>query len=165
MRKSLAAMFALFALAALAAGQGAAEKRDAPGLSVVGFEWKYNGYGRVEVVRSGKSGMSIKMKREMDYVFKYFARMTVRNDGAKAIKAVEWDYVFDDPEGGKELKRYRFQSKQQVAAGSTAALTKEAFIQPDDNTRHINAGKQRVQVTRVEFADGTVWRLEEEKKQ
>ena len=165
MGKSLTAMFALFALAALAAGQGAAEKRDAPGLPVVGFEWKYNGYGRVEVVRSGKSATSIKMKREMDYVFKYLARVTVKNDGAKSIKAVEWDYVFDDPEGGKELKRYRFQSKQQVAAGSTVALTKEAFIQPDENTRHINAGKQRVQITRVEFADGTVWRLEEEKKQ
>jgi hypothetical protein len=164
MRKSLTVMFALFALAALAAGQGADKKRAAQGLAVVGFEWKYNGYGRVEVVRSGKSPMSLKMKRGIDYVFKYLARATIRNDGAKAIRAVEWDYVFDDPEGGKELKRYRFQSKQQIAPGSTAALTKEAFIQRDDNTRHINAGKQRVQITRVEFGDGTIWRLEEEKK-
>ncbi|MBC7932146.1 MAG: hypothetical protein H7Z38_16425, partial [Rubrivivax sp.] len=48
--------------------------------------------------------------------------------------------------------------------GSTQKLTKDVFIQPDDNTRHINAGKQRVQITRVEFGDGSVWRLEDEKK-
>ncbi|MBC7929239.1 MAG: hypothetical protein H7Z38_01620 [Rubrivivax sp.] len=164
MRKSLTVLFTLCALVAVAAGQAAGEKRDAPGIAVVGFEWKYDGYARVEVVRSGKSSTSIKMKRGVDYVFKYLARVTVRNDGAKAIKAVEWDYFFDDPEGGKELKRYRLQSKQQIAPGSTQKLTKDVFIQPDDNTRHINAGKQRVQITRVEFGDGSVWRLEDEKK-
>ena len=164
MRKSLTVLLALFALAALAAGQSVDEKRAAPRLAVIGFEWKYDGYARIEVVRSGKSGTSVKMKRGTDYVFKYLARANVRNDGAKPIKMVEWDYLFDDPEGGKELKRYRFQSKQQIAPGSTVALTKEAFIQPDDNTRYMSAGKQGVQITRIEFGDGTVWRLEEEKK-
>jgi hypothetical protein len=165
MRKSLTVVFALCVLASVAAGQGADERRNAPGLSVVGFEWKYDGYARVEVVRSGKSSTSIKLKRGVDYVFKYSARVTVRNDGARAIKAVEWDYLFDDPEGGKELKRYRFQTKQKIAPGSTQMLMKEAFIQPEESTSHINTGKQKVQIKRVEFADGTIWRLEEEKRQ
>jgi len=62
------------------------------------------------------------------------------------------------------LKRYHLQSKQQIAPGATQALSKEVLIGPDESTRHITAGRQKVRLTRVEFADGTVWRIEEEKK-
>jgi hypothetical protein len=164
MRATLKVMLMLCALAAVAAAQGAGDKRSPPGVEVVGFEWKYDGYTPFETVRSTKSGVTTSVKRGTSYVFKYTARLTVKNAGGRAVKSIEWDYFFDDPEGGKELKRYHFQSKQQIAPGATQTLTKEALIPPDESTRHITAGKQRVQITRVEFTDGTVWRLEEGKK-
>jgi hypothetical protein len=164
MRATLKAVFLLCAVSALAAAQGAGDKQAAPGIEVMSFDWKYDGYAPVEVVRSEKSGVTLSMKRGTNYVFKYTSRVTVRNSGEKAIKSVEWEHIFVDPDGGKELKRYRLLSKQQVASGATLALSKEVLIGPDESTRHINAGKQRVRLTRVEFADGAVWRAEEEKK-
>jgi len=152
---------ALCLLAALAAAQGADERRGAPGLEVAGFEWKYEGYAPVEVVRSSKSGVSLDLKRGTDYVFKYDSRLRVRNTGAKAVKSVEWAHVFYDEETGRDLKRYRLQSRQRVAPGATLTLDKSVFIRPDESTRHITSGRQRVEVTRVEFEDGGVWKAAE----
>jgi hypothetical protein len=163
MRATLKAMFLLCALAAPAAAQEAGERRGAPGVEVVGFGWKYDGYAPVEVVES-KSGVTFSVKRGTSYVFKYTARVTLRNSAGKAVKSVEWEHVFFDPDGGRELKRYHLQSKQQVAPGATRELSKEVLIGPGEDTRHITAGRQRVRLTRVEFADGTAWRAEEEKK-
>ena len=164
MRATLKAVFLLCALAALAAAQSADDKQSPSGIEVKSFDWKYDGYAPVEVVRSDKTGVVFSVKRTTGYVFKYTARATVKNTSAKAIKSIEWEYIFFDPDGGKELKRYKLQSKQQVEPGATAALVKEVAISPDENTHHITAGRQRVEITRVEFADGTVWRREEEKK-
>ncbi len=123
MRATLKAIPLLCALAAAAAAaQGGEERRGAPGLEVSAFEWKYGGYAPVEVVRSGKSGVELKVKRGTEYVFKYEARLTVRNTGEKSVKSVEWAHVFYDAATGKELKRYRLQLRQRVAAGETLTL-------------------------------------------
>ena len=160
MRATLKAILLLCALAASAAAQEADDRRGAPGVSVSAFEWKYEGYVPVEVVRSSKSGVKLDVKRGTDYVFKYDSRLTVKNTGERAVKSVEWAHVFYDPATGKELKRYRLQSKQRVAAGETATLDKAVFIKPEESTRHINSGRQRVQLTRVEFEGGGEWKAE-----
>lgn len=148
------------ALTAVAAAQGSDDRRGAPGVEVSAFEWKYGGYIPVEVVRSGKSGMELKVKRGTDYVFKYESRLTIRNSGEKSVKSVEWAHVFYDPATGKELKRYRLQLKQRVAAGETLTLNRAVFIEPDESTRHLTTGKQRIQITRVEFDGGGDWKAE-----
>lgn len=150
----------LCVLAAVAAAQGPDDRRGAPGVSVSAFEWKYEGYAPVEVVRSSKSGVKLDVKRGTDYVFKYDSRLTVKNTGERAVKSIEWAHVFYDPATGKELKRYHLQSKQRVAAGETATLDKAVFIRPDESTRHINSGRQRVLLTRVEFEGGGDWKAE-----
>lgn len=150
----------LIALAAVAAAQGSDDRRGAPGLEVSAFDWKYGGYIPVGVVRSGKSGVELKVKRGTDYVFKYESRLTVRNTGEKSVKSIEWAHVFYDPATGKELKRYRLQLKQRVAAGETLTLNRAVFIEPDESTRHLTAGRQRVQITRVEFEGGGDWKAE-----
>ncbi len=161
MRATLkAVLLLLVALAAVAAAQGSDDRRGAPGLEVSAFDWKYGGYIPVGVVRSGKSGVELKVKRGTDYVFKYESRLTVRNTGEKSVKSVEWAHVFYDPATGKELKRYRLQLKQRVAAGETLTLNRAVFIEPDESTRHLNAGRQRVQLTRVEFEGGGDWKAE-----
>jgi len=78
--------------------------------------------------------------------------------GAKAIKAVSWDYVFTDATEQKELKRYKLQSKQQILPGETQVLTRDVGLSPQDNTRHITTGKQSVEITKIEYADGSIWR-------
>ena len=159
-KATLKAILLLCALAAVAAAQGADERRGAPGVEVSAFEWKYEGYAPVEVVRSGKSGVKLEVKRGTDYVFKYDSRLTLKNTAEKSLKSVEWEHVFYDPATGKELKRYRFQLKQRVAAGEALTLNKAVFIEPDESTRHFTTGKQRVQVTRVEFEGGGEWKAE-----
>ncbi|HYE12892.1 MAG TPA: hypothetical protein VD968_00435 [Pyrinomonadaceae bacterium] len=151
------ALLTTIALCALAAAQSGAA---AGGVEVVGFDWKYDGYLPVETVRNSKSATSTRVRRGTDYVFKYRAQATVKNAGAKAVKAVEWDFVFSEAEGGRELKRYKLRSKQQVRPGATALLSEDVFIKPEESTRHISDGRRSVSVTRVEFSDGSEWRAE-----
>ena len=167
MKKTLPAILLLCALwmtvsfAASARAKDDGERVGAPGVEVTGFDWRYEGYMPVEMVDSGKSGTTLSVKRQKRYVFKYTAKLTLRNTGAKAVKGVEWDHLFVEREGGRELKRYRLQAKQQVAAGASQTISKDVFIKPEESTRHISEGAQKVRLTRVEFADGTVWRAEE----
>ena len=84
-RATLKATLLLCALAAVAAAQGSDERRGAPGVEVSAFEWKYGGYAPVEVVRSGKSGVELKVKRGTEYVFKYESRLSVRNSGGRSM--------------------------------------------------------------------------------
>lgn len=160
MKATLKALLLLCALAAAAAAQNADDRRGAPGVEVSAFEWKYGGYVPVEVVRSGKSGVELNVKRGTDYVFKYESRLSVRNSDGRAVKSVEWAHVFYDPATGKELKRYRLQLRQRVAAGETLTLNRAVFIKPEESTRHLTAGRQRVQITRVEFEGGGDWKAE-----
>jgi len=163
MKKTLPAILLLCALTFAAAARANDEdvRAGAPGLDVTGFDWRYEGYMPVEIVDSGRTGMTTSVKRSTRYVFKYVSKLTVKNSGAKAVKSVEWEHLFVEREGGKELKRYRLQAKQQIAAGSSQTVSKEVYVKPDESTRHIKEGAQKIRLTRVEFADGTVWRAEE----
>ena len=168
MKKTLPAILLLCALATSLAV--AARTRDdggddvragAPGVDVTGFDWRYEGYMPVEMVDSGKTGTTLSVKRQKRYVFKYTAKLTLKNSGAKTVKSVEWDHLFVEHEGGRELKRYHLEVKQQIAVGASQTLSKEVLIKPEESTRHISEGVQKIRLTRVEFADGTVWRAEE----
>jgi hypothetical protein len=170
MKKTLPATFLLCAIGLAMSFAAAAGTRDgedvragAPGVDVTGFDWKYEGYMPVEIVDSGRTGMTTSVKRNTRYVFKYVSKVTLRNSGAKAVKSVEWEHLFVEREGGKELKRYRLQAKRQVAAGSSQTVAKEVYVKPEESTRHITEGAQKIRLTRVEFSDGTVWRAEESK--
>jgi hypothetical protein len=161
MKATLKTLLLICAVAALAAAQAEDDRRGAPGIEVSGFDWKYGGYTPVEVVRSGKSGVQLKVERGTDYVFKYESRLTLKNSGARAVKSIEWAHIFYDSATGKELKRYRLQLKQRVAAGEALTLVRPVFIKPDESTRHLTTGKQRVQVTRVEFEGSGEWKADE----
>jgi hypothetical protein len=135
-----------------------------PDVSIVNFDWKYAGYGRADTVKGNESisstdtSTAIKMSRKTIYVFKYTAKATLKNTGAKTIKAVSWDYIFTDAKERKELKRYKLQSKQQLLPGETQLLTRDVELDPKDNTRYITTGKQSIEITRIEYTDGSVWK-------
>src|SRR5689334_12055147 len=103
MKKTLPAILLLCALASLATpartrSNGDDASAGAPGLDVTGFDWKYEGYTPVEMVDSGRTGMTTSVKRATRYVFKYSAKLTLKNTGAKAVKSVEWDHLFVERE-------------------------------------------------------------------
>ncbi|HWS98676.1 MAG TPA: hypothetical protein VN256_00295 [Pyrinomonadaceae bacterium] len=162
--KAALTLILLAALAAVCAARAFAEGESAPDVSVLSFEWKYAGYDRAETVRDNESSASddpsttYKVTRGTLYVFKYTAKASVKNTGAKAIKAVSWDYVFTDEKERKELKRYRLQSKQQILPGETQTLTAGIGLDPKDKSRHITTGKQSVEIAKLEYADGSVWK-------
>jgi hypothetical protein len=154
----------LAAFAMVCAARAFDERSLPPDVSVLSFEWKYAGYDRAETVKENESSVSddpstsIKVARGTVYVFKYTAKATVKNAGTKAVKSVSWDYVFTDEKERKELKRYRLQSKQQILPGETQTLTATVGLDPKDKTSHITTGKQSVQITKLEYADGSVWK-------
>lgn len=162
--KAALTLVLLAALAAVCAARSFDKGETAPDVTVLSFEWKYAGYDRAETVKDNENSTSddpsttYKVTRGTLYVFKYTARATLRNTGTKAIKAVSWDYVFTDEKERKELKRYKFQSKQQILPGETQTLNVSLGLDPKDKTRHIAAGKQSVEITKLEYADGSVWK-------
>ena len=98
------------------------------------------------------------------YGFRY--KISVRNDGAKAVKELDWDYVFTDSATGDELGRHKFTSEGRVPAGKSKEFS---FFIPNPPTmrvsayaldKHERAGLgERVVLVRVLYEDGTVWRV------
>lgn len=160
MRTKLAALITLLlvALVSSVAAQSNSETQTAAPAEITGFEWKYQGYASMETVREESKPLSMKAQRGMVYVFKYTAKVTLKNLAAKPIKAIEWNYIFVDPASQKELKRYKIQSKQQILPDQTQTLTKDIFLNLKDDTSHLKSGKQKVLLARIEYADGSNWR-------
>jgi hypothetical protein len=157
-------MKAALTLGLLLAALSHLQAANAPDVTVLGFEWKYAGYDRAETIRDNESTVSdgpetiYKIKRGTVYVFKYTAKATLKNTGTKAIKSVSWDYVFTDEKERKELKRYRFQSKQQILPGETQTVGLGLGLDPKEKAPHIKTGKQSVELTKIEYADGSDWK-------
>ena len=96
------------------------------------------------------------------YAFLY--KLTVRNDGAKPVKTVDWDYVFQDAATREEVGRREFTSDERVAPGKSKEL--KVFIPlPPTRTVSVQSLNQKerdsivgsVRIVRVVYADGTVW--------
>lgn len=96
------------------------------------------------------------------YGFLY--KTSLRNTGAKAVREVDWDYVFTDAATGEEVGRRQFTSVAKIAPGKSRELS---FTVPMPPTRKISAQAldrkereglhERVVLVRVLYEDGTVW--------
>lgn len=98
------------------------------------------------------------------YGFRY--KLSVKNDGAKAVKELDWDYVFTDSATGDELGRHKFTSEGRVPAGKSKEFS---FFIPNPPTMRVSAYtldskneraglQEQVVVVRVLYEDGSVWR-------
>ncbi len=104
----------------------------------------------------------IRARPRARYGFMY--KVTVQNNGGRAVKEVDWDYVFSDAESRQELGRHRFASEAKIGPGKKKEF---AFFIPSPPTQTISAQalnrKERdglaeeVVVMRVIYEDGTVW--------
>jgi hypothetical protein len=95
----------------------------------------------------------------------YAYNLRVRNEATRRVEAVEWEYIFFDPETGKGLGRHRFRNFRRAKPGETFTLTSVSAAPP---TRVVSAasygrkGKpyvERVVVRCVVYSDGTFARL------
>jgi hypothetical protein len=96
------------------------------------------------------------------YGFRY--KLSVRNDGAKAVKELDWDYVFTDATTHEELGRRQFTSAEKVAPGKSKEFS---FFVPHPPTLRVSAYAldkneragldEQVVLVRVLYEDGTVW--------
>lgn len=132
---------------------------------------------RIERARAtGNAAEAAKIEREMRseqviksrppkpprYAFTY--KLSVRNTGQKAIKEIDWDYVFFDAATGQELDRREFTGVEKIAPGKSKELV---FLVGTPPTNKISAhalGKnertglrEEVVLVRVLYEDGTVW--------
>ena len=96
------------------------------------------------------------------YGFRY--KLSVRNDGAKAVKELDWDYVFTDAATGEELGRHKFTSEGRVPPGKSKEYS---FFIPNPPTLRVSAYAldkneragldEQVVLVRILYEDGTVW--------
>jgi hypothetical protein len=132
---------------------------------------------RLERARAGGiPGEATKIEREMRseevikarpsapprYVFLY--KISIRNGGQKAIKEVDWDYIFSDAAAGQELDRRQFTGVERIGPGKSKELSFLTTAPPAKtiNTQALNKKEreglsEQVIIVRVLYEDGTVW--------
>jgi hypothetical protein len=77
---------------------------------------------------------------------------TFRNNGAKPVKAVTWEYVaYSDSDPSRVVRVYKFDGKARLRPGESARLSEQGL-----NIQHRRRVEARV--VGVEYEDGTVWR-------
>ena len=86
--------------------------------------------------------------------------LQLKNSGAKAIRRVDWDFMFLEPESGSELKKFSISNKSKIKSGEVRFLTKQvlpALFLGDKTRPDFARGKPAVVIRRIEFVDGSEW--------
>jgi len=99
------------------------------------------------------------------YAFVY--KVSIQNNSSKAIKSIDWDYVFFDSQSMNEVGRREFTSEEKIYPGKTKELkffirgapTRTISVNELNKNERSNLG-EAVVVLRVEYADGTSWQHE-----
>ena len=96
------------------------------------------------------------------YAFRY--KLSVQNAGPKAIKEIDWDYVFTDAVSGEELGRREFTSTEKIGPGKRKELSVLVSSPPIQRISVYTLGKgerdglaEQVIVARILYDDGTTW--------
>lgn len=96
------------------------------------------------------------------------ASVELKNVGQKPVKSISLELVFNDALTKKDILRYRLSSNKVIAPGQVFTL-KKRVNEPRKGSYRVagaiknaiiprtSAATRRVEITRVEFADGTVW--------
>ena len=96
------------------------------------------------------------------YVFNY--KISIHNTGTKAIKEIDWDYVFRDAATGEELGRREFTSVEKIEPGKRKELSVSVSSPPTKKISAYSLGKrerdgltEQVVIVRILFNDDSVW--------
>jgi hypothetical protein len=86
--------------------------------------------------------------------------LLLKNSGAKAIKKLEWDFLFLEPRSGRELKRFRITSRSRIPQGEVRFLSKQvlpALFLGNKTKPDYAKGIPAVVLRLIEYADGSKW--------
>lgn len=94
----------------------------------------------------------------------YRYKVTLRNDGTKTIKSVDWDYVFIDQAAQQLVARHQFTSDETIKPGKTKEVYVLYLIPP---VRTVSAERlaskeplpytEHVVIARIKYSDGSTW--------
>jgi hypothetical protein len=94
----------------------------------------------------------------------YEYTIRIKNTGTKTIRAVDWGYMFSDPDTQKELGRHQHSSKIKIRPGEDKNLVGRSASPPTKIVSARNAGRElkdssseRIVIYRVEYDDGSAW--------
>lgn len=96
------------------------------------------------------------------YIFNY--KLSVQNTGPKAIKEIDWDYIFRDAATGEELGRREFTSVEKIDPGKRKELSIFVTSPPTQRISVDRLGKrerdglgEQVIIVRILYDDGSAW--------
>lgn len=94
----------------------------------------------------------------------YIYEAKIRNESAKTIKLIIWEYLVFDPHSLDLVGRHAFYDDSRIRPGKAVSLVGYTSSPPNMILRADKIGKgpvdkyqERVIITRVEFEDGTFW--------
>lgn len=96
--------------------------------------------------------------------YAFFYKLTVKNNGTREVKEIDWDYVFFDATTGEELGRRQFTSVVKIAPSKTKELSivldappiRRISVYSLDRKERVGLSEDAL-IVRVQFSDGTVW--------
>ena len=98
------------------------------------------------------------------YVFSY--KLAIQNVGSKAIKELDWDYIFIDSVTGEVLGRREFTSVEKIGPGKSKELTIMVSAPPASRISVHALGKnereglvEKIVVSRIMYQDGSTWQV------
>lgn len=117
-----------------------------------------------KVEREMRSEQVIKSRAPAPPRYAFLYKISVRNEGPKVVKEIDWDYVFTDSVTGEVVGRREFTGVEKIAPGKSKELS---FMTPAAPAQRISvyaldkrerAGLNgQVVLVRVLYEDGTVW--------
>jgi len=95
----------------------------------------------------------------------YTYTVKVKNTGAKAIKLINWEYQFLDPDTQQVKEQRKLASRLKISPGKSQVLESRLTRQPTVvvnvnqlNKKYRDQFTEQVVITRIVYADGSVWR-------
>jgi hypothetical protein len=95
----------------------------------------------------------------------YVYKITVKNNGAKLIKQIEWEFRFLHPDTQEVLGSRRLASKVKLSPGKTRVIKAESIQQPTRvvvadqlDKKYYDQFKEEVIIHRIVYSDGSSWR-------
>ena len=168
-------------LASASAAQAPTGDEAAPGVFVTKTGWVYvstdaRQEAEAALMRGEQvvTGGGIAPRSVRTFPDRWEASVELKNVGPKPVKSISLELVFNDAVTKRDFLRYRLSSNKRIAPGKVVTLRKRVnepqkgsyrVARPNKNnaipiTEAIpvtSAATRRVEVKRVEYADGTVW--------
>ena len=115
--------------------------------------------------RSARLASSGTREPAEDPRFNFTYEVVVRNDSARKVREIDWDYVFLAAGTQEELGRRQFTSDEKIDAGKTKKLSVRVSTPPAYSVRAPQTGKnesaaftEKIDIVRILYEDGTEWK-------